>query len=58
MWHDSLNLRIMWNSRRIIYGEILESNEVSQWGLCACYRTPYSNKKCEFWNNMENYLST
>lgn len=50
-------MEIIWNFGRMIYGEVADANGENRWGLFACYGTPYTSQKRDFWENYGNSIS-
>lgn len=52
IWADLVTLNFKWNQGRIICGEIVQPNDLSQWDFYACYEPPYTSEKRNFWNQL------
>lgn len=45
MWNADTHIQCTQKTKRIIKGQVQETNGAISWNLLACYGTPYTSKK-------------
>lgn len=56
MWNDSLNLKYVGNSERIIWAKITNQGRGIDWNLIACHGSPYLANKQKFWKQVDQRI--